>query len=40
MRKTFTNDVTAELTPIERTVQFRFSFPKCDTSFVIVDALE
>ena len=31
-------DVTAELTPTERAAQFRFTFPKTDSAFVVVDA--
>ncbi|OCX54089.1 alpha-mannosidase [Mucilaginibacter sp. PPCGB 2223] len=33
-------DVTTEITPTERAAQFRFTFPKSDTSFVVVDALD
>ncbi len=33
-------DVTAELTPTERSAQFRFTFPKSDSSFVVIDALD
>ena len=33
------DDVTAELTPTERAAQFRFTYPKSDSSFVVVDAL-
>jgi predicted alpha-1,2-mannosidase len=32
-------DVTTEITPTERAAQFRFTFPKNDSSFVVVDAL-
>ncbi len=32
-------DVTTEITPTERAAQFRFTFPKTDSSFVVVDAL-
>jgi predicted alpha-1,2-mannosidase len=32
-------DVTTELTPTERAAQFRFTFPKTDSAFVVVDAL-
>ncbi|HEY1112184.1 MAG TPA: GH92 family glycosyl hydrolase [Chitinophagaceae bacterium] len=32
------HDVTAELTPTERAAQFRFTFPKTDSAFVVVDA--
>jgi len=31
-------DVTTELTPTERAAQFRFTFPKTDSSFVVIDA--
>ncbi|MBB6127089.1 GH92 family glycosyl hydrolase [Mucilaginibacter lappiensis] len=31
-------DVTTEITPTERAAQFRFTFPKSDSSFVVVDA--
>jgi len=33
-------DVTTEITPTERAAQFRFTFPKADTSFVVVDAFD
>lgn len=33
-------DVTTELTPTERAVQFRFTFPASDSSFIVVDALD
>lgn len=33
------HDVTTELTPTERASQFRFTFPKTDSSFVVIDAL-
>ena len=33
-------DVVTELTPTERAVQFRFTFPKSDSSFIIVDAFD
>ena len=33
-------DVTTEITPTERAAQFRFTFPKADSSFVVVDALD
>jgi predicted alpha-1,2-mannosidase len=32
-------DVTTELTPTERAASFRFTFPKADSSSVIIDAL-
>ncbi len=31
-------DVTTEITPTERAAQFRFTFPKSDSAFVVVDA--
>lgn len=31
-------NVTTEITPTERAAQFRFTFPKTDSSFVVVDA--
>ena len=33
-------DVTTEITPTERAAQFRFTFPKSDSSFVVVDAFD
>lgn len=33
-------DVTTEITPTERAAQFRFTFPKTDSAFVVVDALD
>jgi predicted alpha-1,2-mannosidase len=33
------HNVTAEITPTERAAQFRFTFPKTDSAFVVVDAL-
>ncbi|RAJ10667.1 putative alpha-1,2-mannosidase [Chitinophaga skermanii] len=33
-------DVTTEITPTERAAQFRFTFPKTDSAFVVVDAFE
>lgn len=32
------HNVTTELTPTERAAQFRFTFPKTDSAFVVVDA--
>src|SRR5206468_7378473 len=32
-------DVTTEITPTERAAQFRFTFPKTDSSYVVIDAL-
>ncbi len=34
------HDVTAELTPTERAAQFRFTYPKSDSSFLVIDALD
>lgn len=33
-------DVTTELTPTERAAQFRFTFPKSDSSYIVIDAFE
>src|SRR4030095_2411099 len=33
-------DVTAELTPTERAAQFRFTFPKTDSAFIVIDAFD
>jgi predicted alpha-1,2-mannosidase len=33
-------DVTTEITPTERAAQFRMTFPKSDSSFIVVDAFE
>jgi predicted alpha-1,2-mannosidase len=33
-------DVKAELTPTERAAQFRFTFPKNDSSFIVIDAFD
>ncbi len=33
-------DVTAEITPTERAAMFRFTFPKSDSSFVVIDAFD
>ncbi|RZL50555.1 MAG: glycoside hydrolase family 92 protein [Pedobacter sp.] len=32
-------NVTTEITPTERAAQFRFTFPKTDSAFIVVDAL-
>ncbi len=32
------HDVTTEITPTERAAMFRFTFPKTDSAFVVVDA--
>lgn len=34
------SDVTAEITPTERAAQFRFTFPKTDDAYVVVDAYD
>ncbi|MDB5026269.1 MAG: glycoside hydrolase family 92 protein [Mucilaginibacter sp.] len=34
------HDVTTEITPTERSAQFRFTFPKSDSSFVVIDAFD
>ncbi|MCF1420522.1 GH92 family glycosyl hydrolase [Mangrovimonas futianensis] len=34
------HDVTTEFTPTERAVMFRFTFPKTDSSFVVIDAFD
>ena len=34
------HDVTAELTPTERSAQFRFTYPQNDSSFVVIDAFD
>lgn len=33
-------DITTELTPTERAASFRFTYPKSDSSFLIIDALD
>ena len=33
-------DITAELTPTERSAIFRFTFPKSDSSFILIDAFD
>ena len=33
-------NVTAEITPTERAAQFRFTYPKSDSSFIVVDAFD
>ena len=30
-------DITTEITPTERAAQFRFTFPKADSSFIVID---
>ncbi len=34
------HDVTTEITPTERTAQFRFTFPKSDSAFIVIDAFD
>lgn len=34
------HDVVAEITPTERAAMFRFTFPRNDSSFVVIDALD
>ncbi|THH36421.1 GH92 family glycosyl hydrolase [Neolewinella litorea] len=34
------HDVTTELTPTDRAALFRFTFPKSDSSFVVIDAFD
>ncbi|MCL1973654.1 MAG: GH92 family glycosyl hydrolase [Bacteroidetes bacterium] len=34
------HDITAEITPTERAALFRFTFPRCDSAFVVVDAYD
>jgi len=34
------HDVTTEITPTLRSAQFRFTFPKSDSSFIVIDALD
>lgn len=33
-------DVTTEITPTERAAQFRFTFPKSDSAFIVIDAFD
>ena len=33
-------DVTTEITPTERAAQFRFTFPKTDSSYLVIDAFD
>jgi len=33
-------DVTTEITPTERAAQFRFTFPKTDSSYIVVDGFD
>jgi len=34
------HDVTTEITPTERAARFRFTFPKTDSAYVVLDALD
>ncbi|WP_255748243.1 GH92 family glycosyl hydrolase [Pontibacter liquoris] len=34
------HDITAEITPTERAAQFRFTYPKSDSSYIVLDALD
>ncbi len=34
------HDITTEITPTERSAQFRFTFPGTDSSFIVVDAFD
>src|SRR3569833_655040 len=34
------HDITTEITPTERTAQFRFTYPKSDSSYIIIDAFD
>ncbi|MBK0379189.1 GH92 family glycosyl hydrolase [Mucilaginibacter segetis] len=34
------HDVTTEITPTERSAQFRFTYPKTDSSFIVIDAFD
>jgi predicted alpha-1,2-mannosidase len=34
------HDVTAEIAPTERSAQFRFTYPKNDSSFIVIDAFD
>src|ERR1700744_3687878 len=34
------HNVTTEITPTERSAQFRFTFPKSDSSFIVIDAFD
>ncbi len=34
------HDVTTEMAPTERAVRFRFTFPKTDSAYVVIDALD
>jgi predicted alpha-1,2-mannosidase len=34
------HDVTTEIAPTERSAQFRFTFPKSDSSYIVIDAFD
>ena len=34
------HDITTEITPTERSAQFRFTYPKTDSSFIVIDAFD
>ena len=34
------HDITAEMTPTERSAHFRFTFPKTDSAFLVIDAFD
>jgi predicted alpha-1,2-mannosidase len=34
------HDITAEITPTERTAQFRFTYPESDSSSIVIDAFD
>ena len=34
------HDVTAEIAPTERSAQFRFTYPKTDSSYIVIDAFD
>lgn len=34
------HNVTTEITPTERSAQFRFTYPKTDSSFIVIDAFD
>lgn len=34
------HDITAELTPTERSAAFRFTFPESDSSYIVIDAFD
>ncbi|TSD67094.1 glycoside hydrolase family 92 protein [Inquilinus sp. KBS0705] len=34
------HDITTEITPTERSAQFRFTYPKTDSSYIVIDAFD